>query len=141
MLAARTQLLLKLSPLVLVTVATGVWFNHVQGGGPYVLRNLLPPALTVMLAVITLWRGNSRWTGAGWKYPLATVGFAIPALGLSLYLHYAYAVNLHDMFGDARQPGQLFRFLPAYTLSAGGIGSVIGWTVGRNIELIRGPQV
>ncbi len=133
MLAARMHLLLKLSPLVFVTVAAGVWFNHVQDGGPYVLRNLLPPALTVLLAFITLWRGNSRWTGAGWTYPLATVGFAIPALGLSLDLHYAYAVNLHDMFGDARQPGQLFRFLPAYTLSAGGIGSVIGWTVGRHI--------
>lgn len=141
MLAARMHLLLKFSALVLVTVATGVWFNHVQVSGPYVLRNLLPLALTVILAFITLWRGNSTWTGAGWKYPLATVGFAIPALGLSLYLHYAYAVNLNDMFGDAKQPGQLFRFLPAYTLSAGGIGSVIGWIVGRNIQLIRGPQV
>ncbi len=131
--AARIHKLLKLSPLVLVTVVAAVWFNHVQDGGPYVLRNLLPPALLVLLAFITLWRGNSRWTGAGWKLPLATAGFGIPALGLSLYLHYAYAVNLNDMFGDAKQPGQLFRFLPAYTLFAAGIGAVIGWTVGRNI--------
>lgn len=131
--AAWMRLLLKLSPLVLVTGAAAVWFNHVQDGGPYVLRNLLPPTLLVLLAFITLWRGNGRWTGAGWKLPLATVGFAMPALGLSLYLHYAYAVNLNDMFGDAIQPGQLFRFLPAYTLFAAAIGAAIGWTVGRNI--------
>ncbi|MEE8425883.1 MAG: hypothetical protein V3S15_01270 [Woeseiaceae bacterium] len=131
--ATWMRLLLKLSPLVLVTGAAAVWFNHVQDGGPYVLRNLLPPTLLVLLAFITLWRGNGRWTGAGWKLPLATVGFAMPALGLSLYLHYAYAVNLNDMFGDAIQPGQLFRFLPAYTLFAAAIGATIGWTVGRNI--------
>ena len=131
--ATWMRLLLKLSPLVLVTGAAAVWFNHVQDGGPYVLRNLLPPTLLVLLAFITLWRGNGRWTGAGWKLPLATVGFAMPALGLSLYLHYAYAVNLNDMFGDAIQPGQLFRFLPAYTLFAATIGAAIGWTVGRNI--------
>lgn len=131
--ATWMRLLLKLSPLVLVTGAAAVWFNHVQDGGPYVLRNLLPPTLLVLLAFITLWRGNGRWTGAGWKLPLATVGFAMPALGLSLYLHYAYAVNLNDMFGDAIQPGQLFRFLPAYTLFAAAIGAAIGWTVGRNI--------
>lgn len=130
---AWIRLLLKLSPLVVVTGAAAVWFNHVQDGGPYVLRNLLPPTLLVLLAFITLWRGNGRWTGAGWKLPLATVGFAMPALGLSLYLHYAYAVNLNDMFGDAIQPGQLFRFLPAYTLFAAAIGAAIGWTVGRNI--------
>ncbi len=33
MLAVRMHLLLKLSPLVFVTVAAGVWFNHVQDGG------------------------------------------------------------------------------------------------------------
>ena len=131
--AAWIRLLVKLSPLVVVTGAAAVWFNHVQDGGPYVLRNLLPPTLLVLLAFITLWRGNGRWTGAGWKLPLATVRFAMPALGLSLYLHYAYAVNLNDMFGDAIQPGQLFRFLPAYTLFAAAIGAAIGWTVGRNI--------
>lgn len=133
MLAPWLRLLLMVSPLVLVTGAAAVWFNHVQDGGPFVLRNLLPMALLVLLACITLWRGNGRWTGAGWKMPLATVGFAIPALGLSLYLHYAYAVNLNDMFGDATRPGQLFRYLPAYTLFAAGIGSIIGWTVGRNV--------
>ncbi len=132
-LATWGRLLLKLSPLVLVTAVAAAWFNHVQDGGPYVLRNLLPPMLLVLLALITLLRGNGRWAGAGWTMPLATVGFAIPALGLSLYLHYAYAVNLNDMFGDATQPGELFRWLPAFTLFAAGIGSAIGWTVGKSI--------
>ena len=31
------------------------------------------------------------------------------------------------------QPAQLFRFLPVYTLVAGGIGFIIGWIVGRNV--------
>jgi hypothetical protein len=59
-------------------------------------------------------------------------GFAIPALGLTLYLHYAYAVNLDGMF-DAGA-GDLFRFLPYYTVFAGMIGFAIGWLIGRNVN-------
>lgn len=125
--------LLRLLPLLLVTVAAAFWFEDVQQGGPYVLRNLLPLVLVSILAGITLWRGNGSWTGTGWRWPLGTAGFAIPALGLSLYLHYAYAINLNGMFSDADQPAQLFRFLPAYTIVAGGIGFGIGWIVGRNV--------
>lgn len=124
---------IRLLPVVLLTVAAGFWFNDVQDGGPYVLRNLLPPVFMLLLALLTLWRGRGRWTGAGWRLPLGTAGFAIPALGLSAYLHYAYAVNLNGMFSDATGPGQLFRFLPVYTTFAGGIGFVIGWIVGRNV--------
>lgn len=123
----------RLLPIVLLLVAAGVWFNDVQDGGPYVLRNLIPPALILVLAAITVRRGEGTWTGAGWILPLGTVGYAIPALGLSAYLHYAYAVNLNDLFADAAQPGQLFRFLPVYTMVAGGIGFAIGWIVGRNL--------
>ena len=65
--------------------------------------------------------------------PLGTLGFAIPALGLSAYLHYAYSINLNDMFSDAEYPDRVFRFLPVYTLVAGGIGYAIGWIVGRNV--------
>jgi hypothetical protein len=124
--------LVRLLPLLLVIVAAAFWFNDVQQGGPYVLRNLLPPVLVSLLGAITLWRGDGRWTGTGLRWPLGTAGFAIPALGLSLYLHYAYSVNLNGMFSDSEQPAQLFRFLPAYTLVAGGIGFSIGWIVGRN---------
>ena len=124
---------LRVLPVLLLTIAAAAWFNDVQEGGPYVLRNLLPLALLLLLATVTVWRGDGRWTGAGWRWPLGTVGFAIPALGLSLYLHYAYSTNLDGMFDDAQQPMRVFRYLPAYTLVAGGIGFVIGWIVGRNV--------
>jgi len=131
---ARLQMtLIRLLPLLLLTVAAAFWFNDVQQGGPYVLRNLLPPLAVLVLAVITLWRGVGNWTGTGWRWPLGTAGFAIPALGLSLYLHYAYSINLNGMFSDSEEPAQLFRFLPAYTLVAGCIGFSIGWIVGRNV--------
>ena len=120
-------------PLVLLTVAVAAWFNDVQEGGPYVLRNLLPPALLLLFATVTAWRGRGNWTGRGWRWPLGLIGFAIPAFGLSVYLHYAYSVNLNGMFDDAEQPARVFRFLPAYTLVAGGIGFIIGWIVGRNV--------
>ena len=123
----------RLAPLVLVTAAVGFWFNDVQDGGPYVTRNLLPPLVVVVLAVFTLWRGDGHWTQGGWRWLLGTAGFAIPALGLAIYLHYAYSVNLNGMFDDAEQPARVFRFLPAYTLVAGAIGFSIGWIVGRNV--------
>jgi hypothetical protein len=65
--------------------------------------------------------------------PLGVLGYAIPALGLAAYLHYAYSVNLNDMFTDAVYPDRVFRYLPFYTVVAGGIGFAIGWIVGRNV--------
>jgi hypothetical protein len=124
---------IRLLPLLLLTIAAAAWFYDVEQGGPYVLRNLLPPLVLFSLATITVWRGGGNWTGRGWRWTLGLVGFAIPALGLSLYLHYAYSVNLNGMFDDAEQPARVFRFLPAYTLVAGAIGFSIGWIVGRNV--------
>ena len=123
--------LLRLTPVLLITAAAGVWFNEVQERGPWVVRNLVPLAIVVVLSIVTLVRGGGRWTGAGWRMPLGVIGFAIPALGLAVYLHYGFTVNLDDFFADG--PGQLFRFLPVYTVVAGGIGFAIGWIVGRNI--------
>jgi hypothetical protein len=124
---------IRVLPVLLLTIAAAAWFNDVQEGGPYVLRNLLPPAMLLLLSILTVWRGDGRWTGTGWRWPLGLVGFAIPALGLSLYLHYAYSINLDGIFDDAEQPTRVFRYLPVYTLVAGGIGFVIGWIVGRNV--------
>lgn len=124
---------IRILPLVLLTSAAAFYFNDVQDGGPFVLRNLLPPAVVLLLALITLFRGKGAWTGSGWRLALGTVGFSIPALGLSIYLHYAYSVNLNEMFSDTAGSGQLFRFLPVYTMVAGGIGFAIGWIVGRNL--------
>ena len=126
-------MLVRLLPVLFVTVAASFWFNDVQDGGPFVHRNLLPLGALTLLAAITLWRGDGKWAGSGWRLPLGVLGFTIPALGLSLYLHYAYSVNLNGMFSDAIDPGQLFRYLPIYTLVAGGIGFAIGWIVGKNV--------
>lgn len=123
----------RLLPVLLVVIAAGVWFADVQEGGPYYTRNLVPLLLLLMLCWLTLWLGKGHWTGAGWRLPLGTVGFAIPVLGLSAYLHYAYSVNLNGMFSEAVQPAQLFRFLPTYTMIAGAIGFAIGWIVGKRV--------
>lgn len=126
-------LIVRFLPVLLITMAAGAWVNDVQGGGPFVLRNLIPLIGLLMLSIVALWRGAGSWTGSGWRWPLGVLGFSIPALGLSLYLHYAFSVNLDGMFNNAANPGELFRFLPVYTLVAGGIGFAIGWIVGRNI--------
>lgn len=124
---------IRLLPVLLLTVAAMAYVAHVEGADAYVIRNVTPMLMVVALASLTLYKGKGSWTGAGWRWPLGTVGFAIPALGLSLYLHYGYAVDLDGMFDDAIYPQELFRFLPAYTMVAGAIGFAIGWIAGRNV--------
>ena len=123
----------RLLPVVLVAIAAAFWFNDIQQGGPYVLRNLVPLALLVLLSGVVLILGGGRWSGAGKRLPLGVVGYAIPALGLALYIHYAYSINLNEMFTDAAHPERVFEYLPFYTTVAGGIGFAIGWIAGRNL--------
>lgn len=124
---------LRLLPILLVIVAAAAWFAAVEEGGPYLLRNVIPLLVLLFLSVLTLYRGGGKWSGAGMRMPLGTLGFAVPALGLSVYLHFAYSVNLNDMFTESQFPDRVFRYLPLYTLVAGGIGFAIGWIVGRNV--------
>jgi hypothetical protein len=134
--ARDKYLIVRLLPVLLLVVAAGFWFADVQRGGPsgglWIARNLAPLLALLLLSWLTLNRGNGRWSGAGMRMPLGTLGFAIPSLGLTAYLHYAYSVNLNDMFGDAQYPDRVFRYLPLYTFVAGGIGFAIGWIAGRN---------
>ncbi len=123
---------IRLLPVIIVLVAVAAWFNEVQDGGLYVSRNLVPPFTIVLLAALTLVRGGGRWTGSGWRMLLGTIGFAVPAIGLAAYLHYAFSVNLDGLFDHGSS--QLFRFLPIYTFFAGIIGFAIGWIAGRNIR-------
>jgi hypothetical protein len=123
----------RLLPVIFVSMAAAFWFNDVEEGGPYVLRNLIPLAILVVLSGLVLFRGGGHWTGSGKRLPLGVIGYAIPALGLAIYLHYAYSTNLNDLFTDAVHPGRIFQYLPIYTIVAGGIGFAIGWIVGRNI--------
>lgn len=125
-------LIIRLLPVLLLTLAAAFWFAEVQQRGPWVARNLVPLLALLLLSWLTLYRGKGRWTGTGMRMPFGTLGFAIPTLGLTAYLHYAYSINLNDMFGDAEYPDRVFRYLPAYTLVAGGIGFGIGWVAGRH---------
>ena len=120
-------------PVLLLTLAAMAYVRQVEGHDAYVLRNWLPMALFLLLAAVTLYRGGGRWRDAGWRWLLGTFGYAIPAIGLSLYLHHGYQTDLNGMYSDAVYPLELFRFLPAYTLLAGAIGFAIGWIAGRNV--------
>jgi hypothetical protein len=123
----------RLLPVILVSMAAAFWFNDVEGGGPYVLRNLVPLLILVLLSGFVLFRGDGHWSGSSKRLPLGVIGYAIPALGLAIYLHYAYSINLNDLFTDAAHPNRIFQYLPIYTTVAGGIGFAIGWIVGRNV--------
>lgn len=129
-------LVVRLLPVLMVAAAAAFWFADVQADGPsegrWLVRNLVPLLALVVLSWLTLYRGDGRWSGAGMRMPLGTLGFAVPTLGLTAYLHYAYSINLNDMFSDAPFPDRVFRYLPLYTLVAGGIGFGIGWIAGRN---------
>ena len=123
----------RLLPVLLVTAAAMAYVGHVEGADAYVIRNIAPMLIVIVLSAATLYIGNGSWTGAGWRWLLGTAGFAIPALGLSLYLHYGFSVGLDGVFDDAVYPRELFRFLPAYTVVAGALGFAIGWIAGRNV--------
>lgn len=125
-------LFVRLLPVLLVTLAAIAYAAWVEGPGGYAIRNAVPMLLVLLLSVVVLVRGEGRWTGRGAQWPLGVIGFAIPALGLSMYLHYGYAIDLNGMYSDAVFPQELFRYLPIYTVVAGGIGFAIGWIVGRN---------
>jgi hypothetical protein len=125
--------MVRLSPVIFIAVATVAYMADVRGADSYVLRNTLPVIVVVMLALVSLRVGGGGWAGAGWRWPLATLGFSVPALGLSLYLHYGYAVDLNGMFSESVYPREVFRYLPVYTMFAGCIGFAIGWIAGRNV--------
>ena len=131
--AGRLVFAIRLSPVVFLVLAAIAYVFHVEGLDAYAWRNTVPMVLVVLLAFTTLRRGGGTWTGNGWRWLLGTVGFAIPAVGLSLYLHYGYAVDLNGMYSGSVYPDELFRYLPLYTIVAGGIGFAIGWIVGKNV--------
>jgi hypothetical protein len=122
----------RLSPVVFLALAAIAYIFDIEGADAYPWRNTLPVLAVVLLAFVTLRRGGGRWTGSGYCWLLGTLGFAIPAVGLSLYLHYGYAQDLNGMYSEAVYPEELFRFLPAYAFVAGATGFAIGWIIGRN---------
>lgn len=125
-------IVVRLLPVLFIVAAGIAYVFYVEGDHPYALRNTLPMFALLVLALIALLAGKGHWVGSGWRWPLGTLGFAVPALGLSLYLHYGYSIDLHGMYSESVYPRELFRYLPLYTSFAGGIGFAIGWIAGRN---------
>ena len=130
--SASSLIVVRLLPVLFVVAAGIAYVYYVEGDHPYALRNTLPMIMVLLLALVTLLVGKGSWAGTGWRWPLGTLGFAVPALGLSLYLHYGYAIDLNGMYSESVYPRELFRYLPLYTTFAGGIGFAIGWIAGRN---------
>lgn len=126
-------LLVRLLPIFMLAGSAMLYVGHVEENNDYLLRNLVPMLITVGLAVATLQRGGGRWTGSGWSWLLGTLGYSLPAIGLSLYLHYGYSADLDGMYSESIHPHELFRFLPVYTSVAGAVGFAIGWIAGRNV--------
>jgi hypothetical protein len=133
MAVSATVFLIRLSPVLFITVAAMFYVLKVEAGVAYPFRNLAPMLAVIGLSIITLQKGGGSWTGAGWRWLLGTAGFALPAIGLSLYLHYGYEIDLNGMYSESVYPHEVFRYLPVYTSFAGAIGFAIGWIVGRNV--------
>jgi hypothetical protein len=125
--------LLRFLPVLLLTAIAMGYVLFIEGADAYPVRNLVPMLTVIALALLTLKKGEGRWSGSGWRWPLGTIGFAIPAIGLSIYLHYGYSIDLHGMYSESVYPQELFRYLPLYTMFAGAIGFAIGWIAGRNV--------
>ena len=123
----------RLVAVMVIVVAAMIYVLKVESGVAYPFRNLLPMLTVILLAAATLKKGDGQWTADGWGWPLGTLGFAIPAIGLSLYLHYGYEVDLNGMYSESIYPSEVFRYLPIYTMFAGAIGFAIGWIIGKNI--------
>ena len=125
--------LVRLSPVLFITIAAAIYVLKVEAGVAYPFRNIAPMLIVVLLSVVTLLKGGGRWTGSGWRWLLGTLGYAVPAIGLSMYLHYGYETDLNGMYSESVYPHEVFRYLPLYTSFAGGIGFAIGWIAGRNV--------
>jgi hypothetical protein len=123
----------RMLPVIFVVAAAVAYVFYVEGDTAYAVRNTIPMLAVTVLAMLALLKGGGRWTGAGWRWPLGSLGFAIPALGLSLYLHYGYSADLDGMVSESVYPAELFRYLPVYTCVAGCIGFAIGWIAGKNV--------
>lgn len=131
--AVAKRFFVRFLPVLFIVAGAAIYAASVERADAYIVRNLIPMVAVVVLSAVTLLLGKGRWTGAGWRLPLGIIGFALPALGLSVYLHHAYSVDLDGMVSGSVFPQEVFRYLPIYTSVAGLIGFAIGWIVGKNV--------
>ncbi|MEL7296224.1 MAG: hypothetical protein AAGJ86_01115 [Pseudomonadota bacterium] len=69
--------------------------------------------------------------GLDTRFWFALIGFCLPAIGLSAYLHLSFLFDWQGIASNAITPELLFTYLPIYVMVAGATGSAIGWIVGR----------
>ncbi|MEM7611464.1 MAG: hypothetical protein AAF270_07295 [Pseudomonadota bacterium] len=121
---SRSILILMLTSAAFAVFA---WLTVIANpSGDYLLRNVLPGliAWSVLIYILRRHPADQRWW-LGW------VGYCVPAIGLSAYLHLSFLLDWGELSTRAVTPALLFRFLPFYVFFAGGIGFSIGWIVGR----------
>ena len=121
-------------PVALIVAAAGLFIARAEDYGPDVGRNLVPLGVLLGLWTLALVRNRGAWLGSNRRWSLAALGYAVPALGLSLYLHAQWYYDVDGLASSALSPGLLFTFLPYYTGIAGVIGFAIGWIVGKNVS-------
>ncbi len=114
-------------------IASG-YVYWVERTGTYVLRNLSPFALVAVLAWFVLMVKARRGGPLDMRWILGLVGYSIPAVGLTVYLHWCWQLDIDQIRSSAIRPDLLFRYLPAYSFVAGLIGFWIGWIVGKNLN-------
>lgn len=115
-------------------IALALFMNAAQIDSGYLLRNLVPLLLAGCLLSAHLLRNQGQWLGSEPRLGLASLGFAAVVVGLNAYVHALWFYDIDALRTLATQPRLLFRFLPAYTLLAAGIGFAIGWVIGRNFQ-------
>ena len=99
--SAAALIAFRMLPVLFVVAAAIFYVFYVEGDAAYPIRNTFPMLLVVVLALVTLVSGGGSWTKVGWRWPLGTIGFAIPAIGLSMYLHYGFSVDLNGMVSES----------------------------------------
>lgn len=128
--------LIVVPPVLLLGIAAAIIIG-VEDSGPFVSRNLVPVLIAFLLVLWALGPLGRHRRDAMRRRILGAIGFALPAVGLSLYLHLGLALEWDGMVNPTRTPELLFRFLPYYTVGAGCIGFAIGWIIGRNLDAGR----
>ena len=129
-----SQVVARFLPFLLAFIVLAAWIADIREGAPYLARNLVPGVVWLVLVAWALWHNRGAFFTPDARRTLGAIGFAIPAIGLTVYLHAAYQMQDSELFGADSRPDRLFRYLPIYTLIAGGLGFAIGWIIGRNVN-------
>ena len=129
-----TRVVVRTLIVALPLVAVALFIADVEAELDTVARNVAPLLLVVVLAAVSLIRNGGRWWRPDARWPLAVLGFALPAVGLSVYLHGLWHYDVDELRSAARDQRLLFAYLPLYTSVAGAIGAALGWIVGRQVN-------